>query len=117
MIKKILIITLLFFNFSCTKKGGTFLPNTAMREFSEMRAKATPEFRQGWEDGCETASASTSNNFHKLFFYDSVKVDGFKITQSNEYKTAWNFAWWYCYRYMYVKHKSTIWGSFFGGYK
>ena len=107
-------LLVLFFTTSCDPRN---MPNTAMTEFGEMRANASPDFRQGWEDGCETGSASTANNFHKLIIYDSVKVDGYKITQSNEYKTAWNFAWWYCYRYMYVKHKSTIWGSFFGGYK
>ena len=105
---------MLFFIASCNKKQ---LPNTAMAEFPEMRKNASPDFRQGWEDGCETGSASPANWFHKMVVYDSVKVDGYKITQSKEYQTAWNFGWWYCYRYMYVKHKSSIWGSFFGGYK
>lgn len=92
------------------------MPNTAPTEFPQMRKNATPDFRQGWEDGCETGSNSIANLYHKMMVYDN-KIDGYKITQSNDYKTAWNFAWWYCYRYMHVKHKSTIWGSFFGGYK
>lgn len=113
ILKKYFTLFLFFIFSSC---GFKELPNSAMSEFSEMRANASPDFRQGWEDGCETASQTTANNFHKLMVYER-KVDGFKITQSNEYKTAWNFAWWYCYRYMYVKHKSSIWSSFFGGYK
>ena len=92
------------------------MPNTAPSEFVKMRKDATPEFRQGWEDGCESGSAAGSNFFYKGL-YKINKVDGYKVTQSEDYKTAWNFSWWYCYRYMYVKHKSNIWGSFFGGYK
>lgn len=110
---KLIAIVLVLITASCDKM---MMPNTAMREFPEMRKNASPDFRQGWEDGCETGSQAPANWFHKMMVYDT-KVDGYKITQSNEYKTAWNFAWWYCYRYMYVKHKSSIWGSFFGGYK
>lgn len=105
----------MFFGLASCK--ATDFPNTAPSEFKEMRANATPDFRQGWEDGCETGASAPANWFHKMVMYDSYKVDGYKITQSNEYRTAWNFAWWYCYRYMYVKHKSSVWGSFFGGYK
>ena len=111
---KFLIVLMFFGVISCDKRK---LPSTAMSEFAGMRKNATPEFRQGWEDGCETGSASIANYFHKMMVYDSVKVDGYKITQSTDYKTAWNFAWWYCYRHMHVKHKASIWEMFFGGYK
>ena len=112
--KLIAMLSLFVLALSCNKDH---FPNTAPTEFSEMRKNATPEFRQGWEAGCETGSASTSNHFHRMVLYDSTNVDGYKITQSNDYRTAWNFAWWYCYRYMFIKHKSSIWGPVFGGYK
>jgi len=72
------------------------------------------EFRQGWDDGCEVGMASGSNKFYKMF-YRSNKVDGYKMTSSPEYKTAWGNAFWFCYRYDHIKQKSKIWSGMFQG--
>jgi hypothetical protein len=38
------------------------------------------------------------------------------MANSKDYNTAWNNAYWYCYRRDYVKQKSAIWGSAMAGY-
>lgn len=77
---------------------------------------ANAEFRQGWKDGCEVGSASGANRFYK-FFYRSNAVDGYKIVNSADYKVAWGDAYWYCYRDIYVKQKSSVWGAILSGYR
>lgn len=75
----------------------------------------SPEFHYGWNDGCESGMAAASNSFYKMF-YKQNKIDGYKMANSSEYRTAWNYAWWYCMRRDWVKQKSTIWGSVFMGH-
>lgn len=77
---------------------------------------ASPDFVQGWRDGCETGMSAGSNAFYKIF-YRNNKVDGYKMTGSPEYKTGWSNAFWYCYRADYVKQKSSVWSSTFGGFQ
>lgn len=79
-----------------------------------MDPDATPEFRQGFEDGCETGMSAGSNTFYKMF-YRSNKVDGYKVVSSDDYKTAWGFAFWWCYRKDHLKTVQKVWGSTFGG--
>ncbi len=114
--KKITIFLLLIFcQTSCQKwVADKFLPERPNREFADAMKDATPEFRQGWQDGCEVGMSSASNTFYKMFYRNNV-VDGYKMTSSSDYKTAWGNAFWYCYRYDYIKQKSSIWGSVFSG--
>ncbi len=112
----LLALTLISFIPSCNKNIAKVLPNTADKEAPFNVRDASPEFRQGWKDGCETGISSGANTFYKSF-YESNKVDGFKMSGSGEYRDAWGYAFWYCFRSSYVKNKSSIWGSFFGGYK
>jgi len=94
---------------------ANIFPSRPDKEFTETLRDASPDFVKGWEDGCETGMAGGSNNFYRMF-YRSNKVDGYKMASSSEYKTAWGNAFWYCYRYDYIKQKSSIWGSVFSGY-
>lgn len=86
-------------------------PNNSIKLDESMSV----EFRQGWSDGCEVGMASGSNTFYKMFYRNNAS-DGYKMTSSPDYKTAWGNAFWYCYRFDGVKHKSSIWGSVFQGY-
>jgi hypothetical protein len=86
------------------------------KEFMKSFADASPEFRQGWDNGCEVGMAGGSASFYKMFYRNDA-IDGYKMTSSTDYKTAWGNAFWYCYRYDAVKQQSTIWGTIFGGYK
>ena len=74
------------------------------------------EYRAGWKDGCEVGISGGANTFYKMF-YRSNAIDGFKFSGNNDYRDAWFNAFWYCYRNMYVRHKSSIYSSFFGGYR
>lgn len=100
---------------SCHRSIIDFFPSRAVGQI-KMDPDASPEFKKGWKDGCEVGMAAGSNTFYKSF-YDSNKVDGWKMQSSKEYKTAWNNAFWFCYRHDYFKQKSSIWGSFFAGYR
>lgn len=90
-------------------------PNRPTRSFKKELKNASPDFKQGWNDGCNVGMTAGSNTFYKSF-YSSNQVDGYKITNSPEYSTAYNNAFWFCYRTDYIKQKSTIWGSFFKGH-
>lgn len=116
-IKFFLFLFLVFSTFSCkTRKFAKIFPNSAINEFRETLAVATPEFRQGWDDGCETGSSAGANTFYKTL-YKSNAVDGYKMVSSPEYKVAWGNGFWYCYRYTDIKQGSSLWGSYFTGYR
>lgn len=100
---------------SCSKEVGNMMPVRPIKEV-EIKGNSSPDFKKGWEDGCETGMSAGSNTFYKIF-YRSNAIDGWKMTQSTDYQTAWNNAFWFCYRYDYFKQKSSIWGSVFGGYR
>ena len=110
-IKLIIAIIFIFLNCSCKPRF-----KDPSNEFKKDLVNASPDFKQGWHDGCESGMASGSNSFNQVF-YKNNKVDGYKISYSSEYQTAWNNAWWFCYRKDYVNQKSMVYGSFFGGYK
>jgi len=92
------------------------LPERPDSAFKEDLEKASPDFRLGWRDGCETGMSGGSNTFYKIFYRNNAS-DGYRMTTSSDYKAAWGNAFWYCYRHDYVKQKSGIWGSMFKGYQ
>ena len=111
---------------SCENQGpkiGRLFPNRPSKEFKkELRgADVSPDFKQGWEDGCEVGMAGGANNFYRMF-YKNNKLDGFKMTQSGDYANGWSNAFWYCYRVDDTKIGAsagggTLWSSMFGGYR
>lgn len=114
----IFIISCLVCIASCSKyrEIGRMFPDMPNKKFAKAIATASPEFQQGWHDGCITGMSAGANTFYKTF-YQSNLVDGYKTTSSAQYSSAWGNAFWYCYRYTEIKHGSSIWGSFFGGYR
>jgi hypothetical protein len=113
-----LIFLLAFFLtlFSCNPKIARIFPGLADKEFPESLKNSSPDFVRGWKDGCEVGSSGGSNTFYKMF-YRSNAIDGFKFSGNTDYRDAWVNAFWYCYRNMYVRHKSSIYSSVFGGYR
>ncbi len=107
---------LCFLIFSCSDNFKKNMPNIAYSQMRDVVSRANPDFQQGWDDGCTVGTAAGGNSFYKAIF-KSNKVDGYKITESADYKGAWNFAFWYCYRYQFIKNNSSLWGSFLGGYR
>ena len=113
---KILITTFILFLSSCQKWVADYLPERPDKEVMFNKSEVSPEFNQGWEDGCEVGMAGGSNTFYQMFYRNNA-IDGYKMTGSSDYKTAWGTAFWYCYRRDWVKQKSAIWSSTFGGYR
>ncbi len=114
IIRLVLLISALFLASSCESYMAEIFPERPTHEMDDSLVNASPEFQQGWRDGCETGMASGSNTFYKMF-YRSNKVDGYKMAGSTDYKTAWSNSYWYCYRADYIKQKSPIWRSMFSG--
>ncbi len=77
---------------------------------------ASPEFKMGWRDGCETGMSGGSNTFYHMF-YRNNQADGYKMMESSDYRRAWSASFWYCYRYDWIRQRSPIWESFFTGYR
>lgn len=110
------ILALLLSASSCARGIGKIFPNRPDKDFQDTLKEASPEFKKGWEDGCEVGMSAGSNTFYKMYYRNNA-VDGYKMTGSSDYKTAWGNAFWFCYRSDYIKQKSSIWGSFFSGYQ
>lgn len=101
---------------SCQKKMANFLPARADKEMTFKEGEVSPEFKQGWDDGCEVGMAGGSNTFYQIFYRNNV-ADGYKMTSSSDYKTGWGNAFWFCYRTDWTRQRSSIWGSTLGGYR
>jgi hypothetical protein len=112
--KNILIIILAHSLFSC--RFGS--PRPAYKEptkfFKKDLKNASPDFKQGWEDGCESGMSGGSTSFNQNF-YKANKQDGYKFSYSKDYKTAWGSAFWFCYRSDSVDQKTTPSSQFFRG--
>lgn len=111
MIRKIwfIFITLLILPLlSCGRIEGPRV------QFKEELGKASPDFREGWKHGCEVGSATGAGAFYRMFAKNNV-ADGWKMTSSPDYKTAWGWAFWYCYRKDHIGHAKTQYQEFFGG--
>ncbi len=108
-------VVLLFSLSSCSRSLAKFLPERPSDGVT-IGDGASVEFRKGWADGCEVGMSAGSNTFYKMF-YRSNAVDGYKMTSSSDYKSAWGNAFWYCYRYDHIKQNSSVWGSVFTGYQ
>ena len=100
----------------CSTGFQKFLPALPDKELHDETDKTTEEARIGWKDGCETGIAGASNTFYKMF-YRSNKIDGYRMSSSSEYRSAWDSAFWYCYRSTYIRQKSSIWGSVMKGFR
>lgn len=113
MIKKIFIyIVLIILTASCKD----FRNEGPQNAFKKDLARASPDFQQGWSDGCEVGRATGDDTFYRMFVSNN-KVDGWKMAQSQDYKVAWSYGFWYCYRDDHIDQKSTPFKSFFGGFQ
>jgi hypothetical protein len=101
---------------ACNRKIANIFPERPNNKFDKDLRDASPEFKQGWHDGCETGMSAGTNTFYKPFYANNV-VDGYKMSSSTEYKTAWGNSFWYCYRHDWVKQQGSIWNSIFSGYR
>lgn len=59
-------------------------------------AQNSPDFQQGWMDGCESGKAVFSNAFYKMFY--GYKRNPEKVGNQS-YETAWYAGYNYCRHY------------------
>lgn len=110
------IVLIVFVTDSCSRKMQKLFPNLPDKKMKKQLEDSSPEFKAGWQDGCEVGISSGSNTFYKAF-YQSNRVDGYRMAGSQDYRDAWEFAFWYCFRSTYIRQKSSIWNSIFKGYR
>jgi len=84
------------------------------KEFKDDLKRSSPDFQEGWAHGCEVGRATGGKTWYRMFVKNN-KVDGWKLSNSNDYNVAWLYSFWFCYRDDHVDHKSTAFKSFFGG--
>jgi hypothetical protein len=101
---------------NCSSKMQKTLPGLADSDLKKELSETSNEYRQGWKDGCETGISGGANTFYKMF-YRNNKVDGYLISYSSDYRDAWDYAFWYCFRSTYIRQKSSLWSSFFKGFR
>ena len=82
--------------------------------FKKDLENASPDFKQGWADGCESGMSGGGNSFQQTM-YKVNKQDGYKYVYSPDYKIAWNYSFWFCYRADSVDQKDTPFQSLFSG--
>lgn len=62
----------------------------------------TPEFQQGWTDGCSASLASINTDVNLMLASHKYKIDGDLWSQSPRYKTAWKDAYYFCSYHMFT---------------
>ena len=115
ILKYSLLISLSFI-MNCTYKAQILLPSQADSELTEELKNASDEHASGWKDGCEAGISGGSNTFYKMF-YRNNKIDGYRMASSPEYRDTWDSAFWYCFRFTYIRQKSSIWSSIMKGFR
>lgn len=113
---KIIFLLIVIVLTSCKSYVAEIFPERPTHKMDDYVANTSPEFQQGWRDGCEVGMSAGSNTFYKMF-YRNNRVDGYKMAGSSDYKTGWSYSFWYCYRHDWVKQKSSLWGSYFTGFR
>jgi hypothetical protein len=59
---------------------------------------ASPEYLEGWDDGCETGLSTMNPGYYKSFY--AFKQDPYKVDNEVYYK-AWKDAYTYCRQYSF----------------
>ena len=65
----------------------------------EVPQGGSPEFTQGWEDGCHSGIASYGGNHYKYFGY-KFRQDH-RMILNDEYYRSWQYAYLYCRWYIW----------------
>lgn len=109
---RILFTAIILFNVSsCHRIEG---PQGEFKD--DLATKASPDFKKGWDDGCSVGRSTGANSFYRMFVKNN-QVDGWKMASSPDYKIAWSYGFWFCYRDDHIDQKSTPYRSFFGGFQ
>lgn len=99
MIRTFLTIMILGFALTaCTGKGGSLdLRKPASLDLEPP--EGPPEYRQGWEDGCESGMQVYSADFYKFWQVFEFRQDA-NLRNNRMYYQVWKDAYLYCAIYM-----------------
>lgn len=100
--KKVVLILLLGFMVSgCT--GQIFSPDNPLApkplRIGEPPKDAHPDYRQGWEDGCNTGLSTMVPGYYKSFY--AFQQDAYKSQTNPVYYKAWKDSYTYCRQYAF----------------
>ncbi|MET0155122.1 MAG: hypothetical protein ABW189_03335 [Rickettsiales bacterium] len=89
--------------------NGGFKPRVSSPWHADFLENGPPNsptmFRQGWHDGCQTATSATANSFQRMFY--DYKQDYYLLheqpdpTKRTQYYLGWKQAFTYCHRYIF----------------
>ncbi len=102
---KINCFILLFLLLSSCYDAKFLAIKSADKTMPKSFANATKDQQEGWKYGCESGIAAGGTQFHKSL-YRPNQIDGYKFSNSEEYRNAWNTAFNYCMYYQY--HRAQI---------
>jgi len=89
--KKYIIITALLMLTAC------YNPNLNIATMPKPPTKGPTEYKQGWQDGCETGMVTFGNSYTRLRY--KTKVDS-RMMSNNAYRKGWEVAQRYCSYYI-----------------
>lgn len=101
ILKNIIFIIILSILSSCVgaiAKDDSFFAPKPLRMGGPDKAKGSPEYLQGWDDGCKTGLSTMVPGYYKSFY--KFKQDPYMINNSVYYK-SWKDAYTYCRQYSF----------------
>lgn len=99
----ILVLILICTVSGCTK-GNPFKPVPFGVQMQHKHANASPLYRKGWDDGCNTGMGTMTYSYYKSFYKFKQDVN---LVDNPEYYKAWKDAYTYCRHYAF---KWADWG-------
>ncbi|PIR39247.1 MAG: hypothetical protein COV35_01655 [Alphaproteobacteria bacterium CG11_big_fil_rev_8_21_14_0_20_39_49] len=100
-----LVISIIILN-GCQSDSGRF-DYSRPANLNTTPPAGTPEFQQGWKDGCNGALASVNTDINLLLASRKYKMDGKLWNSSPRYKQAWKDAYYYCAYNMFTNLMNT----------
>lgn len=91
---------------ACTGKGGT-LDLRKPVSLNLEPPQGPNEYRQGWQDGCESGMNAYSSQFYKSLKVFKLKQDPL-LRNNKMYYQVWKDAFLYCANFLYTSRRLKI---------
>lgn len=98
MMKHVLLLLIIAFLSGCIGKNVPTWREWMFDHPPGGAEKYPPLYVKGWQDGCETAGASTANHMYKFKF--TYRQDEELTHTSKPYAKGWDDAYLYCTSYL-----------------
>ncbi len=100
------VLALVFLLSGCQSQAGWF-DYSRPANLNVTPPPGTPEYQQGWTDGCNGALAAVNTDVNLLLASRKYKIDGELWNSSKRYKAAWKDAYYYCSYNMFTWLQNT----------